>query len=272
MAVTTPAEMTVGVVVPTRNSVRTIEACLDSLRSQTHPCTVVVVDNDSDDATVARARPRADRLEVAGPERSRQRNVGAALLSDRQILGFIDSDMVLASGVVAEVVAQVGQGADAVVVPEVTVGKGFFADVRAFERSLYVGSSQVEAARFFRSDVFNSLGGFDESLTGPEDWDLALRAKQQGANICRTTATIVHDEGTVHYLALCRRKAHYAQGLRAFLAKHGSEGRALLLDRPYLRRPAQLLRHPALGAGLVALKAGESVAVLGALAAHRKAH
>jgi len=48
------------VVVPTRNSSRTIEACLRSLRAQDHPCRVVVVDNHSSDDTVAVARLLAD--------------------------------------------------------------------------------------------------------------------------------------------------------------------------------------------------------------------
>ena len=69
-------------------------------------------------------------------------------------------------------------GAGAVIVPERTVGQGYWAKVRAFERSFYVGQDGVEAARFFRRDVFESLGGFDEVLflPGCEDWDLNLRA------------------------------------------------------------------------------------------------
>jgi hypothetical protein len=80
-----------------------------------------------------------------------------------------------------------------------------------------------------------------------------------------TKAAIWHDEGVVHFLAHCRKKGTYAAGVRSFLSKHGSVGRAVILDRPYLKRPWPLIRHPALAVGLVVLKSGEAVAVVGSL-------
>jgi len=53
----TPGTTIVTAVVPTKNSGRTIAACLDSLRSQTQPgVQIVVVDNASTDDTVELAR------------------------------------------------------------------------------------------------------------------------------------------------------------------------------------------------------------------------
>ena len=251
---------TVGVVVPTLNSGTTLWACLESLRAQTHRCEVVVVDNHSVDSTVGIARPLADRVIVAGPERSAQRNCGAALLNT-DVLGFVDSDMTLAPQVVAEAVAAIDSGADAVIVPERTVGAGYWAAVRAFERSFYVGDDHVEAARFFRRALFVSLGGFDEQLDAAEDWDLTIRARQV-ARIGRTAAMIEHHEGRVTYLGACAKKGRYAVGLSKFRAKHGSGALGAALSRRYIREPWRLLvPHPMLGAGLVALKGGEAVAV-----------
>lgn len=264
----TTAPGVVGVVVPTRNSARTLRACLLSLRHQQLRPTVVVVDNYSTDGTVSIAQELADLCVVAGPERSAQRNRGAALLADADVLGFVDSDMVVEPGVVAQVVTQLAAGADAVVVPEHTMGLGFVARVRAFERAHYVGVSQVEAARFFTRAAFDAAGGFDEALTAGEDWDLSLRVLQAGATVGRVQASIHHDEARVGFLAHCAKKGRYASGLRLFLAKHGDQGRTVVMDRPYLHRPWTLLRHPMLGSGLVLLKGGEAVAVLAALARH----
>jgi glycosyltransferase involved in cell wall biosynthesis len=261
----------VGVVVPTKDSARTLKACLTSLRNQTLRCSIVVVDNHSKDATSEIANRFADQFVVAGPERSAQRNRGATILGDVDIIGFVDSDMVLEPTVLTEAAALIGSGADAIVVPEHTTGSGFFATVRAFERAQYVGVSRVEAARFFRADLFRFVGGFDNELTAGEDWDLGLRMAAAGAILRHTTAAIWHDEGAVHYLAHCRKKGSYAIGLRTFLAKHGNLGRAVVLDRPYFKRPWRLLKHPVLAAGLVTLKSGEAVAVGVALTRQRRA-
>ncbi len=252
----------VTVVVPTRNAARTLAACLQSLRAQTYPCRTVVVDNGSTDATVAIAEQGADVVLHAGPERSAQRNHGARS-HPASIVGFIDADMVLAPTVVEEAVNAIGHGAGSVIVPERTVGSGFWVEVRAFERSFYNGSDAIEAARFFRWDVFERAGGFDEQLTGAEDWDLGESARQL-APVTRTTAVIDHHEGTIFYLDACRKKAYYAEGVRRYVAKRGVSALRQASQRPWLHQPRKLMNRR--GAGLVALKAGEAVAVLAALA------
>jgi glycosyltransferase involved in cell wall biosynthesis len=255
----------VTVVVPTRNSGRTLERCLRSLREQTQACALVVVDNFSTDDTAAIALSLADRFIAAGPERSAQRNVGARAIP-APIVGFIDSDMYVEPSVVADAVISIDGGAVAVIVPERTIGEGYWSSVRAFERSFYNGHNSVEAARFYRSDVFDRLGGFDEDLTGPEDWDLTIRARVTGP-VVRTPGWIEHDEGRVEYLGACRRKAYYAEGLLRFGRKHGIAALARAGDRPYLRHPARIANR--LGVGLVALKVGETAALSIALATAR---
>lgn len=251
----------VAVIIPSRNSQRTLVACLKSIRSQTHPCTIIVVDNGSTDETIAIAQRWASVVSQAGPERSAQRNHGAAL-TDADVLGFIDSDMALAGDVVEQAVKAIIDGAGAVIVPEETIGNGFWAGVRTFERSFYIGADNIEAARFYRHDIFQEVGGFDESLTGAEDIDLTIRVRQL-ARIERITARINHDEGKVRYLDACRKKAYYAQGLRGYFTKHGVHSVQKWLQRPWLRRPRELMCLK--GAGLLALKTGETIAVLNSL-------
>lgn len=251
----------VGVVVPTKNSSRTLRTCLESLRSQSIRCEILVVDNRSSDGTQEIAARLADVTLVHGPERSAQRNAGLRACS-APIVAFVDSDMDLETGVLEQAVEAIGRGAVGVIVPEHTDGVGFWARVRAFERSFYCGQDQVEAARVFPRWVLEKVGGFDESMPpGPEDWDLTLRARQYG-NIVRIDACIRHDEGAVGYLDACRKKAYYAFGLRFFHRKHGGRQLLAALSRPYLRRPWKLLwPHPMLGLGVLTLKGGEIVAV-----------
>jgi glycosyltransferase involved in cell wall biosynthesis len=251
----------IAVVVPTRNSARTLQACLESIRAQEVPCVVVVVDNWSSDSTSEIAHRLADVFIQSGPERSAQRNAGAAATA-AEIVGFIDSDMVLTPNVVGEAVAAIAIGARSVVVPERTLGDGFWADVRAYERTFYQGSNAIEAPRFFPRSVFDAAGGFDEAMTGGEDWDLGIRTAGAGPQV-RIEATILHDEGRVRYLDACRKKAYYASGLTLFLRKHGARSLAQRSRRPWLRQPRALAQP--LGLGLLALKTGEITAVAAAI-------
>jgi glycosyltransferase involved in cell wall biosynthesis len=255
------ASPSVVVVVPTRNSALTLRSCLESLRAQSYPCTVVVVDNGSTDGTSLAATELADLVLTAGPERSAQRNIGARALSS-SIVGFVDSDMILSPGVVEEVVAAVEAGATSVVVPEITVGEGFWARVSAYERNFYDGNTNIEAPRFFPSLVFMNSGGFDESMTGAEDWDLGLRTAASGPRV-RIQAEIVHDEGRVRYFNTCWKKAYYAPGVALFIRKHGTGSLLGMAARPWLRQPRALLEP--LGLGLLILKIGQALAMLVAL-------
>src|SRR5881296_785810 len=59
----------VSVIIPTKNSERTIRPCLESVCAQTYRnFEIVVVDNFSSDATVQIAKEYADLVLLAGPE------------------------------------------------------------------------------------------------------------------------------------------------------------------------------------------------------------
>ena len=116
--------MSVSVVVPTRDSMRTLAACLHSIRAQDVPVELIVVDNASTDGTYELARELADTAVRGGPERSAQRNAGVRLATADWIL-WIDADMVLPPTAVSSALATAKEtGADAVAVPEVSVGPG----------------------------------------------------------------------------------------------------------------------------------------------------
>ena len=189
---------TVGVTIPTLDSARTQPPHLKSLRPQPHSCQVLVVDNHLANSTVSIAEPLVDRVIFSGPELFAVRKSGAGVPTTA-LVGFVDSDMTIAPQVVAEVVSAVGPGADAAIVRERTVGVGYPASVRSFERSLYVGDGHVEAARFFTRSMFVRLGGFDEQLHAAEDWDFGIRARD-AASVGRRTATMEHNEGRVTLL------------------------------------------------------------------------
>ena len=252
----------VSVVVPTRNSARTLAACLESIRTQAHePLELVVVDNDSSDGSHDLAGRWADVVLRAGPERSAQRNRGASEATGAFLL-FVDSDMVLEPDVVAACMEVVGRGADAVVIPEQSFGDGFWARCKALERSCYVGDDSIEAARFFRRELFEAVGGYDESLAGTEDWDLHQRARQSGARIGRVDALIWHDEGRLRLGPLAAKKFHYGRTFGRYLAKHPrlARSQAQPFRQAVVRHRRRLAADPVTAAGMFLMKVSEGVA------------
>ena len=258
----------VSVVVPTRNSAQTLEACLHSIRAQSaESVELIVVDNHSSDSTPQIAGQLAAEVVTEGPERSRQRNIGARLASGRWLM-FVDSDMVLPPDVISECLTA-SEHATAVIVPEVSVGSGFWSACKALERSCYVGDDTIEAPRFIDRNFFLQIGGFDEDLTGPEDWDLANRIRETGAPTRRTSTPIVHDEGRLTLLGTMRSKYYYGRTFRRYIRKHPSAARSqMTLLRPaYARNLQRLARQPLLAAGMMFMKSCEIVAGgVGALA------
>lgn len=253
------AHQLVSVVVPTRNSERTLAACLRSIRGQTHPAVeLIVVDNASSDRTVELACQLADVVLAAGPERSAQRNVGAAASRGSHLL-FVDSDMILEPTVVAECLAV---AAEAIVIPEVSFGEGFWARCKALERSCYSGDKTVEAVRFFDRSTFTSCGGYDEALTGYEDWDLHERVRASGTRIGRIDALIHHDEGHLRLRRLLAKKYRYGNDFARYAARHPRAARAQLqpVRSAFLRHRRRLATDPTHLAGLAVMKGCELAA------------
>lgn len=257
---------TVTVVVPTKNSARTLEACLAAIRAQRGvQVELVVVDNHSTDATPDIARRWADQTLTGGPERSAQRNLGVRAGSGEWIC-WIDSDMVLQPGALAaglEVAA--ATGSRAIALPELTVGDGFWTACRTLERRCYVHVLDLHNPRLLRRDLFDELGGFDETMSGPEDADLRLRlqrAHEPAAYVPREI--VLHDEGRLTLVDVWRKRVYYGQSLPQLTGKHGPavgpHGRSLLAT--YWRHRQLLLRDPVHLAGLAFLRCFEVVAYL----------
>lgn len=249
------------VVVPTRNSGRTLEACLRSIRAQTVPVELLVVDNHSTDETLAIAHAYADEVLIAGPERSAQRNAGLRAAAG-EVVCFIDSDMLIEAPLAEQALAAFSADphVGAVVLPEFAFGQGYFAQCRALEKRLYLGDATVEAARAFRRVALSEVGGYDEDMTGAEDWELPDRVERAGWRLLRVKARVWHDEGRVRIRHQFRKKRYYGGGVRRYTATVPTEHRRPISRRSLLN-PVALLHDPVHAPGLLALKVVEAAGV-----------
>ncbi|MDH5266301.1 MAG: glycosyltransferase [Candidatus Bathyarchaeota archaeon] len=252
----------VSVVVPTFNSERFLEECLRSVRAQTYPnIEVVIVDNYSTDRTREITQKYGARVVFCKGIRSKDRNVGAGLAKGEFILS-VDSDMELTPSVVSECVARAESGFEAVIIPEVSVGEGFWTRCKALEKNCYVGDDLIEAARFFKKVVFESVGGYDPQLEAGEDWDLNQRVRRSGFRIGRINACIRHHEGRLRLRETVLKKQYYGRTLKCYRMKNLREAKQqLTLIRPaFIKNRRKLAKDPIHALGMFVMKVCEFTA------------
>ena len=258
-------------VVPTRNNARTIGACLASCRDQKGVAVeVIVVDNNSTDGTLGIARRISDRTVTAGPERSPQRNLGVRLASS-PIVAVIDSDMTVHAGGAAQLVSAFADDPrlGAAVIPEYGVGPGLWGACRNLEKRLYVGEASVEAARGFRRTAYLQVGGYQEDLVGPEDWDLPDRITAAGWALGRISAGVNHHEVETTLRELFRKKRYYGRGVAEYRRRAGGDARPL--RRPVIRNHrAELAERPLVTGALAVIKTVEAAGVAAGMWDHHR--
>ena len=176
---------------------------LNSYKAKLLSYEIIVVDNNSTDKTKEIAKRYTDKVYNKGPERSAQRNYGMIDKAKGKYVMYLDADMILSSTVIEKAVEKLESSSlkhrpstishqslsDSIValyVPEIVLGNSFWNRVRRFERSFYDGTA-VDCVRIIRKDIFKKVGGFDLSMTGPEDWDLDKKVRKAGktAVLCR---------------------------------------------------------------------------------------
>lgn len=210
----------ISVIINTKNEEQNIGRCLESIRRQTDAdFEVIVVDNRSSDQTVGLAQKFGAQVFDFGPERSEQKNFGAQKAGGAWLL-FVDADMELSPKVLSDCMGTARQGFDALVVPEKSLGDGFWAQCRALEKRMYFNDARVEAPRFFSREIFTKVGGYSAGMISGEDWDLREKVKRAGGKIGRAREVIYHHEGRVNLTSAFKKKFYYSKNAKIYLAKN----------------------------------------------------
>lgn len=206
------ANTQLSIVVTTRNEAANIAACLNAFAvyRDAGKVELLVVDNESSDDTCSIAEEYGARVVKQGPERSAQRNRGAHEATAPFVM-FLDADMIVAPSTIDEILRYIADDSiDALYVREVRTGSGIRTKARNFERSFY-DATCIDTVRVVRKSVFESSGGFDETLTGPEDWDFDRRIGDVTKRIKLTDGHLLHNEKQLSLMGVLKKKAYYSK-------------------------------------------------------------
>ena len=198
----------VSIVLPCRNEERFIAACLDSIAATTYPTDrieVLVTDGRSEDGTRAIVADYAARLPFVrlldNPARIVPTALNTAIHESRgEIILRMDAHVTYPPDYVPALVAELGSsGADNVGGLVVTMPGADTPTARAIAiglaHPLSVGNAYfrigtnrrrwVDTVPFgcYRRDVFDRIGGFDETLARNEDDEFNFRLRRQGGRI-----------------------------------------------------------------------------------------
>ncbi len=218
------SKLKLSVVVPTRNEAANIEACLRAFERVRAVGNVetIVVDNGSTDETCALAERLGARVFQQAPERSAQRNRGAKE-AQAEFVMFLDADMIVLEDTIDEILSLISSGGvDALYVREVRTGEGIRTKARNFERSFY-DATCIDAVRVVRKTVFEKAGGFDETLTSAEDWDLDRRIKSVTDKVILTKGHLLHNEEQLSLKRVLQKKVYYSQWFSRYKDKWNND-------------------------------------------------
>lgn len=261
-------EPLVSIIITTKNEGKNIQNLLESIKKQSYKnIETIVVDNNSTDNTKQISLQFTPHVFNYGPERSAQRNYGAEKANGKYLM-ILDADMMLTENVVKQCVEAVIDNHEikTITIPEVSIGENFWAKCKALERSFYAleEDSPAEAARFFPTEVFKEVGGYDLNITGPEDWDLPERINKIYPLKKKIKADIIHNEGKVNLWKLMKKKNYYGRKANVYMQKH--EVKAVGAKTIYFLRPVfythwkRWLKDPILSLGTIFMLTCELVA------------
>lgn len=178
--------MRLAVIVPVLNEGTAIEAALMRLAAlRSRGTQVIVVDGGSEDATAARAKPRADRVLQSARGRALQMNAGAraAFEDGADVLLFLHADCVLPDSAERLIEASLRTSGQAWTWGRFDVridGASWMLKVVAATmnwRSRLTGICTGDQAIFVTRATFEQLGGF-ASIPLMEDIEFSKRAKR----------------------------------------------------------------------------------------------
>jgi glycosyltransferase involved in cell wall biosynthesis len=244
------------VIIPTWNSVRTLERCITSVQDQSYKSIeVIVVDGGSSDDSVEVSKRMGCRVfERNGMGMAEATDFGLDMARGKYVYR-VDSDVVLDGRIVEEAVTRAeGGSCDAVSIlwlPDDSMS--FWAKVRRLEKECYKGDFAHSGIRFIRKDVAKSIGGWNRAIVAGEDYDFYNRFRNSNYVACAIDSQETHLGEPLSILDVMRKQYEYGRTLRQFLKANKEHG--IVQMNPFrialLRNWRRFARNPGLTCGFI---------------------
>lgn len=253
-----------SVVVPVRDGADLLPRLAASLQDQPGTIVELVVNDDpvsSDDTAAWCQHASSERLPITYCQVNTRLGEGrleGARRARGEVLVFLDADMLVEPGLLAEGVRLLEVGATSVVLTEEQVAHDFWGRCKWLEKRAARNSDIVESARMFSRQTYWAAGGHDPDLVFGEDKDIDLKVRRLGGPVARTRSQVLHDDGEWTLRRQYRRTRYWAQHIdpKQVAQNEGvaiQAGFAWRLEH-YASRWRLLAQHPLLASGIVVLR------------------
>lgn len=261
------ADPKVTIIIPSKNSLHFLPACLESIKKQTYKnIEILIIESGFIEKTKSVAKQYPAKVLYFKPKVAKgifdaphKRNFGVKEASGSYVY-YVDADMELQPNVIKEAVALCRKGYAAVIVPEDSFGQGMWARAKNLERRCYWGDDTVEAPRFFQKKVWQQVGGLDETIGGGgDDWDLYQKLQSKGLKTGRTKSLALHNEGNLRLWSLIKKRFMYGRETVKYIVKRPKAGiiSYFPIKKSYLKNWRLFLTRPIDTGAFLIMRTGE---------------
>jgi glycosyltransferase involved in cell wall biosynthesis len=198
-----PENKSVSIIIPVHNYAKYLPEAIDSALSQTVPCEVIVVDDQSTDESLEIAQSYGDKVRVIANEI----NLGVAETRNKGIekangafIVCLDADDRLRPDFVEKHLAAFRTNEDAIAYSPINIidGQGKDKNQKIFRAGAQpnlqaVGRNQIPSCCMFRKSFFLRAGGYDKRYTPAEDANLWLKIFSIGGKPVRASNSPLMD-------------------------------------------------------------------------------
>ena len=220
-----------SIIIPAKNEADHIGPCIDSIHKNPQDggvsWEIIVVDNGSEDATVALARSRRATVYIK-PDMSISalRNFGASVAGGH-ILAFMDADCTVAEDWLGAALRHADEeglacfGSPPGIPENHTWVQSTWYQVRQKEEGISHVPWLESMNMFVPKDLFMRVGGFNEALVTCEDVDLSYRLSRHGRILSDTDIHAVHHGEARTTSDFFRKERWRGQSNIAGIKEHG---------------------------------------------------